>query len=278
MLRIFRFIKALYKAYIKDELAGLSAQVAYFLLLSIFPFLLFLMTLITKSPLQDVDILGPLVHILPYDTFKFLKNNLLNLAQRRNLKLFSIGLLGTLWAASNGVGAIIVGLNKAYNVKEKRSFIRIKLVSIVFTLALSFVVILYFTLLVFGKRLGVFFTSLGLSQNLRAIWDIFRFVIPIAMMVIVFACIYRFTPCSRLGWREVLPGAIFTTVGWLVASLAFSYYLDNIWNIELVYGSIGSFIALLIWLYLSATLLLLGGQVNALLAFSQRPEGIRFCK
>jgi membrane protein len=98
------------------------------------------------------------------------------------------------------------------------------------------------------------------------------------MMVIVFACIYRFTPCSRLGWREVLPGAIFTTVGWLVASLAFSYYLDNIWNIELVYGSIGSFIALLIWLYLSATLLLLGGQVNALLAFSQRPEGIRFCK
>src|SRR5690554_7749429 len=78
MLRIFRFIKALYKAYIKDELAGLSAQVAYFLLLSIFPFLLFLMTLITKSPLQDVDILGPLVHILPYDTFKFLKNNLLD--------------------------------------------------------------------------------------------------------------------------------------------------------------------------------------------------------
>ncbi|HZK35247.1 MAG TPA: YihY/virulence factor BrkB family protein [Bacillota bacterium] len=277
MKRLVSFVKTIYTRYIDHQVPALSAQVAYFSLLSIFPFLIFIMTIVARSPLNDVDVISPLANVLPYETYIFLRDNLEHVASNRNLELVSFGLVAALWAASNGVRAIIVGLNRAYDKKEKRSFLKIKLVSITFTLALSFVIILYFVLLIFGNRLGDFFTSLGLSQNLRLLWDRLRVIVPIFLMVVVFAALYKFTPCSRLRWRDVLPGAVFTSVGWFVASIAFSYYVDNFWNIELLYGSIGGIIALLIWLYLSAMLLILGGQINAILA-DGRNKGIDSCK
>jgi len=274
---LLRIARSLYRRYIEDEVPALSAQTAYFFLLAVFPFMIFLMTIIGYIPLEDIDVLGPLENMLPYEAFRLLKVNLEYVADKRNFQILSIGFVTTLWAASNGIGAVIVSINKAYDVKEKRSFFMVKLVSLLFTMALSAMIVLYFVLLVFGHRIGDYMISVGVPAQYRKVWDQLRYLTVVIMQILVFAALYKYTPCSRPKWRDVLPGAVFTTVGWLLTSLGFAYYVNNFWNLRLLYGSIGGLIALLVWLYLSAMLVILGGEINAVIA-SERHSGIKSCR
>lgn len=270
--KLFRYIKELYFRYINHEVPALGAQTAYYFLLSIFPFLVFLMTIIGYSPISSQDVLDPLTNILPYQAFKIIEDNVRLIVGIRNLKLMSIGFATTLWAASNGVGAMIRGINKAYDTEEKRPFWKIKLVSLLFTIALPVMILLYFLLLIFGHKLGNFMLHRGVPSRILELWDSFRYVVIIVMMIIVFAALYHFTPTKRLRWREVMPGAIFTTIGWLLTSIGFAYYVNNYWNITLVYGSIGGIMALLIWLFLSAVLIIMGGEINAVLVLGKESK------
>lgn len=274
---LLRIARSLYRRYIEDGVPALSAQTAYFFLLAIFPFMIFLMTIIGYIPLKGIDVLSPLEAILPYEAYRLLKVNLEYVADRRNLQILSIGFATTLWAASNGIGAVIASINKAYDVKEKRSFFKVKLVSVLFTMALSAMIVVYFVLLVFGHRIGDYMISIGVPVQYRKIWDQVRYMTVVLMQVLVFAALYKYTPCSRLRWRDVLPGAVFTTIGWLLTSLGFAYYVNNFWNLRLLYGSIGGLIALLVWLYLSAMLVILGGEINAVIAY-ERHSGIKNCR
>lgn len=274
---LLRFVRSLYRRYIEDEVPALSAQMAYFFLLAVFPFMILLMTIIGSIPLKGADVFGPLGNILPYEAYKLLKVNLEYVADKRKLRILSIGFATTLWAASNGIGAVISGINRAYDVKEKRSFFMVKLVSVLFTMALSAMIVLYFVLLIFGHMIGDYMINIGIPSQYRHIWDQLRYLTIIIMMILVFASLYKYTPCSQLKWRDVLPGAVFTTAGWLLTSLGFAYYVNNYWNLRLLYGSIGGMIALLVWLYLSAMLVILGGEINAVIAY-ERHSGIKSCR
>lgn len=272
-IKLFRYIKDLYFRYLDDEVPALSAQMAYFFLLAVFPFLIFLVTIIAYSPISSEDVLEPISNVLPYESYMILRKNVQQVTHSRNLKLLSIGLITALWAASNGVGAVINGINRAYGQRETRPFWKIKLVSILFTIALSMMILFYFVLLIFGHKIGNAMINMGVPSGYREVWDNSRYVVIIVMMVIVFAALYHYTPCLRLRWREVVLGAIFTTISWLVISLGFSYYVNEFWNFTLVYGSLGGIVALLIWLYLSATMIIMGGEINAVLSLSR--EGKR---
>ena len=267
--KILYYIKELYLRYLEDEVPALGAQMAYYFLLSVFPFLIFLMTIIRLSPLSSEDVLEPLSNVLPHETYLIVKMNVEQVTERRNLQLMSIGLATTLWAASNGVGGVIHALNKAYDVREKRPFWIVKGLSILCTIALSLTVLFYFILLIFGRQIGDYMVTAGLPPSYRDTWEKSRYIVIILMMVMVFALLYHFTPCRRLKWRYAFPGAVFTTVVWLLTSLGFTWYVDRFWNLTLVYGSLGGIIALLVWLYLSATMIIMGGEINAVLAFDR---------
>lgn len=266
------FGKELFYRFNHDEVIGLSAQLAYFFLLSLFPFLIFLITLIGYLPISQEDVLGLVERYAPVQAMNLIKTNLENIIEEQRGGLLSFGVIATIWSASNGINAIIRAMNRAYDVMENRSFLLSRLMAIFLTIAMIIVIIVALLLPVFGKAIGLFiFAHLGISQTFLRIWDALRIIISFFIMVIVFASLYFFAPNKRLRLKEVWFGALFATVGWQVVSLAFSYFVLNFGNYTATYGSLGGIIVLMTWFYLSAMIIIIGGEINAIIRMNGNP-------
>lgn len=274
-------IKNLFFRFQDDDVLALGAQLSYNLLLSFFPFLIFLMTLVGYSSISSENVLISIQTVLPSEAFILIKNTVVEVVNSKSGHLLSLSLIFTIFAASNGFKAVIKGLNKAYDEQEERGFFKLQLISILCTFAFTFVIIATFILLVFGNILGNYLTvKLGYSQAFKSFWDMLRYVFTLFDMIFVFATLYRYTPCRRMRWAEVMPGALFSTLGWLVVSIGFSYYVNNFNDYSVIYGSIGAVIVLLTWLFLTSVIIILGGELNATLAFDrlgkEKPKGKKF--
>lgn len=249
-----------------DDIFALGAQLAYYLMLSFFPFLIFLMTIVGFSRLNSADILDGLRTILPNNVFSLIDTTVIELVDTQNAGLLGASIILTIWSASSGFRAVIKGLNKAYNVKDSRSFIKRSFVAIVFTLALAIIIVLTLAMLVFGELIGKYLlTILPFEEVIISIWNLGRYLIVISMMIWIFACMYRYTPAKKIPWREVYPGAIISTLGWIIVSLGFSYYINNIANYSRLYGSVGAVFVLMTWLYITSMILILGAEFNSVM-------------
>ncbi|APH06349.1 YihY/virulence factor BrkB family protein [Bacillus weihaiensis] len=260
------FLKELVQRFTDDEVPGLSAQLSYFFLLSLFPFLIFLITLLGYLPISQEDVLRTIEEFAPGQSMDIINETLAQILNNRNGGLLSFGIIATLWSASNGINAIVRAFNKAYDVEESRSFIVARGMAIILTIAMVFVIVVALLLPVFGREIGLFiFSNFGFSEQFLTIWNTLRWLVSGAILFIVFTALYFVAPNKRLHIKDGLPGAIAATIGWIVASLAFSYYVGNFANYSATYGSIGGIIVLMIWLYLSGMIIILGGELNALL-------------
>lgn len=271
---LIKLLKDLFARFSNDDLLSVGAQITYFLLLSIAPFLIFLITLITFIPLLDFQSqIEPLYALMPADASKILNAIIDQTIKNRSSALLTFGVMFALWSASTGVSYLIRGVNRAYDQEETRPFWKKSLLSLVITLELSIVIIALMILIVFGGILGSkVFGWLGFSETFTMIWGYLRFVIALLAIMIVFVSLYYSAPSCRLTFKEVLPGAVVAAISWIVVSMAFSFYADNLGNYAAVYGSLGGVIALLTWIYLSSIIFLLGAEINASLKFSK--EGI----
>lgn len=266
MKKTVDFIKELFRRFGQHEIPALSAQLSYFLLLSLFPFLVFLITLVGYLPISQEDVFGLIDQFAPPQTLKLIDQNLGELLNNRNTGLLSFGIIGTLWSASNGINALIRSFNHAYDVGEDRSFLVARLIAIVLTIAMILVIAMALLLPVFGKAIGVFlFSFIGLSEDFLRIWNMLRWVISTLILLIVLTALYVIAPNNHINIKEVLVGATFATIGWQVVSLAFAFYIDNFMNYSATYGSLGGVIILMIWFYLSGMIIIIGGEINAML-------------
>lgn len=254
-----------------DEVAALGAQLTYYLILSFFPFLIFLITLVSYTPITREETLKKLSSVLPPNTYELVFETLhQTVLSTERTTFLSFGMIATIWTASRGVSALIRGINKAYDQKETRPFWKVKAISILFTLALALVILFSFILLVLGEVLGkYFFSLLGMPELFRPVWNFARYLILLLTSMSVFISIYYYIPNRRLSLREVLPGSVFAVGGWTLLSTVFSYYVNNFSNYSNTYGSIGGIIILLLWLYWNSIIILLGGELNATLAFDR---------
>lgn len=263
---MYQFIKRLIKRLLDDDVFGLSAQLAYFFLLSLFPFMIFLVTLIGYLPFEEIDVLNFISTYAPADTVGMINDNITRISNERNGGLLSIGIIGTLWSASNGINAIMRAFNAAYNVDEDRSFIASRFIAIFLTVGMLFVIIIAFLLPIFGKMIGVYlFSFFGLSESFLQIWGMLRWVISSVVFFIVLLALYIMAPNKKVHLKNVTVGAAFATIGWQLVSLAFSYYVNNIGNYSATYGSLGGVIILMIWFFISGIIIITGGEINALL-------------
>jgi len=264
-------IKNIVKRIVDDEVPALASELSYSLILSFFPFLIFLMTLIGYLSLNTELILLELSKILPDGAYKLVHDTVLEVLQGRNGKLLSLGFIFSIWTSSTGFRSVIRGLNKAYDEREKRSLIKVILISILCTIGLTFIIVVTLFLLVFGEIFGYFLIrKFSAPESFMSLWNIVRYVIILTSMIFIFALLYRYTPSKRLRWKEVTPGAIFATIGWIVVSAGFSFYVNNFGNYSRLYGSIGAVIILLTWLYLTSIIIMVGGELNAALAFDRK--------
>ena len=265
MKTIVYFSKELYKRVIDGDYFGLSAQLAYFFLLSLFPLLLFSITLLGYLPLDEEILLNLLGSVVPTETMDFISSNLADIVNNQNTGLLSFSIIGTLWSASNGVNAIRRALNRAYNVEEDRSFFIARLVAILMTVSMIGVIVIAILLQVLGRSIGIYLFSLfGLTEDFIQIWDALRWSISSLVFFTVFLFVYKFIPNHKIYFKEAAFGAVFSTLCWQLVSYGFSFYVDTLGNYSATYGSLGAIIILMIWFYISGFIIILGGVINAI--------------
>ncbi len=261
----YRLTLKMIAQYRLGEIGALSAQLTYYFILSFFPFLIFLMNLISYTPFSSELLLKNLQPLLAERSYEMIEAYVQEIGDNDPKTILSLSILGTLWASSTGVLAMMKGLNKAYGTLDKRSYWKIRGIAIVFTLGFAGISVISLSLLVFGAMIWhVLSTYYDLPSGVYFSWSVVQLLIPIMTMFIVFTWIYVVVPNRSLRVKQVLPGALFTTVGSILISMAFAFYV-NLWGSFYVYGSIGGVIVLLIWLYISSIMILLGGQLNAML-------------
>lgn len=267
----WRLLKDLYARFVNDDILSTGAEVAFFLLLSLFPFLIFLMTLVSYVRMVDVqDSLQVLAALVPASAYEILRDIVNETIADRSGTLLSLGVLFALWSSTSGVASLMRGINRAYDQEETRRFWRMKAISLGFTVELAVVIAVSFILVVLGRILGTrIFKLLGFSDVSLEIWNYGMLAIVMITSTLMFMFFYHVAPNCRLKLREVIPGAVVASIGWVVVSLAFSYYANNLGSYSKVYGSLGGIIALLMWMYLSSISILMGAEVNASLMLSR---------
>lgn len=250
----------------KVDVTGLGAQLAFFFLLSLFPLLIFIITLLPFLNLDQAQVFLLIRDYAPDSVGILIEDTLRDILKNRNGGLLSIGVLATVWSASKGMNALAKALNRSYFTEESRSFFIVRGMSVVFTVLLIAVLIVALVLPVFGQQIGVLvFSYLGLKEGFLTFWGSLRWLLPPVLIFSVFSLVYWLVPNLKIPYKSVLPGALFATIGWILTSLAFSYYVSNYGNYSNTYGSIGAIIVLMMWLYFSAIILMLGGQLNAVM-------------
>lgn len=258
----------------QNDLSGYSAQLAYYFFLSLFPFLLFLTTLLAFLPIhhRTQAVVGLMAHILPKQALTLVKGDFDGLLHQHQDGLLSFSVLFALYSASNAVVAISEGLNQAYQVREERPYWRVFLMAVLLVLALAAVFLVAFAIFFFGPIAAKAVAGRLGFELLPFVLDIIRWPVLLLAVVLATALIYYFTPNVQQQWRWLTPGSVFAVVGWIVVSLLFAFYVNNFGSYNKTYGSIGAVIVLLTWMYLGGLVLLIGGQVNSVI--KHRGEGV----
>ncbi|MBK6900573.1 MAG: YihY/virulence factor BrkB family protein [bacterium] len=261
------FLRRLQREIGYDDCMGMAAQIAYYTMLALFPFILFLLSLISYLPmLQPDQVLSVLSEALPGDTYELVAGTVRSLLVQRGGGLLGLGLLAALWSGSMGVGALITTINRAYNIHPKRNIVHQKVLSIVLTLALSGFVILSTALVLLGPDLiRDFFHVLGLTGDSQNFWLTLRLPLVLLLNLLALSILYHFAPEAKQRYVWVLPGTVTATVLWFGASSLFRLFLRNFGNYDLTYGSIATVIVLMVWLWVSGFIFLLGAEINSLM-------------
>ena len=273
------FIDQLLYRFAKHNVVWSGASLTYFLILSLFPFLIVLLNILSYTSLVRERAVLDMLQFLPLDIQSIIEGFLNDLSNSSSQGLLSVAAFVGLWTASSGVKAIIKAINLAYDYAENRHFLKLRGLSVLFTIALLLMITLVMISLILGPILGrMLFERFGYGDSFTSLWNYLRYIIPLAYMILIFALLYKFSPNIgknlRIPIREVLPGAVFTTIAWVSLSLLLSYYVSNFGKYAITYGSLGGVIVLLIWMYYSSIVIVLGGEINATLE-DMRKNGLK---
>ena len=262
--KLMRFIETTQTRITESEMGTTSVVVAYYLLLSLFPLLIAIGNLLPFLSIAPSNVLPYVQELIPGQVYEFIGPAIENLLTSGSGGLLSISALAALWSASQSINALQIAMNKAFGVENRKNFLIVRFFSLV--------VILLFMFAISGVTI-----VLGLGQLiLEAIQPIFKFSVNfidqfqtlkwpitlVALFVIMFL-IYLIVPNAQLKLKAVIPGTIFATVGWMLLSQVFGIYAKYFATRVSGYQIIGSFIVLMLWLNFAATIIILGGIINA---------------
>ncbi|KSU89352.1 ribonuclease [Bacillus sp. VT 712] len=264
MKGIVGFVKKLITEIKEDNATGLAAEQAYYYMLSLFPMLILLLSIIPYLSLDANDAIKVLESAMPAETADIFKENVVQFINNPNGGLLTIGILGTIWSASNGMNAFMRAMNEAYNVKETRSFIKVRGLSILLTIGLILTLVIALILPVFGGVILKALVSWGLPTSFGTFLSVLRWIVAITIMIAVLSMLYRLAPNKKFPFAHVWPGAVAATLLWQLTSLGFSFYVSNFGNYSATYGSLGGVIVLMLWLFLTGLILVIGGEINAI--------------
>lgn len=273
------FFKRLYtKAFDEEDVTSNAAQVAFYFMFALFPLLLFLVSIfgIVIGSADDLkaEMFQYLQQAMPASAFDLVKNTIQEVSQSSSGGKLTFGILVALYSASAGVDSIRIVLNGVYNLTETRPFWKTKLTSFLVTLGLGVLVTLALGIILYGSKFTMLLlNSLHLPIQSPIILGVLQFIIVGIVLILIFGLLYNFLPNHKeQKWVWVTPGSIAGIVLWLLLSFGFRTYLGYFNSYDKTYGSLGAVIILMLWLYLTALVILIGGTINAVLQEFTDPE------
>ncbi|VVN32443.1 hypothetical protein PS645_04900 [Pseudomonas fluorescens] len=255
------------KEFVNDEMSTYASALAYQMLFSLFPFILFLIALIGFLHLPDffswLRLQSELV--LPPQALEQV-NPVIDQLQQSKGGLLSVGIVIALWTASAGVRLMMSAMNAAYDVVEGRPAWKLIPLSIVYTVGIAGMLLIAAALMVLGPQvMGWIAAQVGMEEFIVTLWTIARWPVVVILLMVAVALIYYVMPDVKQDFRFITPGSVLAVVVWIMASLGFGFYVKEFANYNAMYGSIGAIIVLLLYFYISSAVLLLGAEMNAVI-------------
>lgn len=274
MVSLFRYraVKRTVQQINRDDIVGMAAQLAFYLTLGLFPFLLVIFSLMGtfSSDKFAEDLLAYFVQVLPVQVYDLIDAYVADILRGRNpaAGLLSFSIIGTLWVISNAFAAITRALNKAYDVEETRPFWKVRGIAMLMALALSGIVFVALVLLIAGPNIGETIAAyFGFGRVFAFSWSIVQWLVALGILVVTFAMLYYFAPDVEQPFRWITPGGFIAVILWVLASIGFRLYVNSDFvSYNQTYGSIGAAVILLLYLYIVSLSLLIGAELNAVLA------------
>ncbi len=271
MKKYLKVIKSIIKSVIDNDFSGMAAEMGFMLIIGIFPFALFLIEIFSRLGRKSFvnPIFIALSKVMPSDALDLIRSviNEVSFYEKGGL-LAIIGFVITVILSTNAMAVVLKGLNRAYKVEETRSFIYTRLLSLTMVFVNTAILFLTVNLIVFGKVILKFLTtSLGLDIDIANAILILRW--PVAFLALFVLAYLQYYILPDLSGKELLrrksafPGTMFFCISWLAGSWWFSVYVNNLHTYNFVYGTIGAFAVLMVWLYYTSTLILIGGEINS---------------
>jgi len=254
----------------EDELTDRAAALTYYGILSIFPALIALVSIvglvfdparITKALTDVVSSVGPASAV---ETFKGPIETVTQSSGTAGIMLI-VGVAAALWSASGYVGAFMRAANVIYEVEEGRSFVKLRPLQMLVTLLLVLLLALVLVAVVLtGPLADAVGSAVGLGSAAVTAWDIAKWPVLLAVVIVMIALLYYASPNAKLaGMKSILPGAALAVVVWLIASAGFAFYVANFGSYDKTYGALGGVVIFLVWIWLTNVAILLGAELNA---------------
>lgn len=261
---VFDYVRASFK---HDSLSTHAAAMTYYGMLAVFPALIAIVSLygLVSDPAEVQEQLDSISNVLPQSAAELVEQQLADIVGASGAGLgigFALSVVAALWTASSGVGALIKAVNKVHDATETRGFLRLRLLAIAFTIGVvAFVIASAFAI----TALPAVLESIGVASGPASIVVLLRWPALGVALMLGLAILYRFAPNREAKWRWITVGASSATLLWLVASLGLNVYVSNFGSYNETYGTLGGVIILLLWMYVSSLIVLIGGEIDVAL-------------
>jgi len=271
--RFVQFFITFVRRYFSDNISKSGAQFAYFFLFSFFPLLIFINALIGLLPIELSDIAIITDGVIPYEISNLVSDYFTYLASFNSAGLLLTGLILTLYFLAKAVSSLIFSISGIYHTTKKRHPVAQFFLTTLFTALMLIAIFFALILLIVGRSFLTWVgTYIDISHASVAAWNILRFILLAAFFLLFLLVAYTILPNTPLRLRDALPGALFAMLAWVCVSIGFSYYVENMARYSLLYGSLGAVIVLMLWIYLTGIILILGSEVNFILAQMKQGE------
>ncbi len=263
---LYLFLSVIYKKILNIDIDQRAAAVSFSFMLAVFPGTIFLFTLIPYIPIQDLEILimDFLRNVMPAGLYESVRNTIQEIISQPRLDILSFGFLFAIFAATNGMSSLMRAFNMALKQRDKRSYIESRWIAFLLTSLLIVVLLAAIVVLIVGKITLNYITSKHFINQSIDIWGINIFGYAFIFVIFFFgiSCIYYFAPAIHKKLKFFNFGALFASILSILATNLFSFYLENFGSYNRLYGSIGTLIAIMVWIYLIALILILGFELN----------------
>lgn len=272
-------VRATATSFLDHDGLNLAAELAFFFLLSIFPAVLFVTALASFFPLlpATVRIVTTLSSVAPHEVLVIIAQQLLRISEAKHAGLLTIGFLGSLWSGSSALTSTFSILNALYGIRETRSWWRVRLIAVALTLAIGLFFVLAAAIVLGAPSLvSTLDPYIALGPWIQTGWTILKWPVVVGLIAVAIGLVFHFGPDAEQAWEWITPGALAATGGWLLGSVA----LRAAWawlfaSYTAAFGTIGGFISLMMWLYVSSIVILLGAEMDAAIEHASPHAGAR---